>query len=257
VIGKKTNIMRSGKTPRELYESLWRHIRSGMIWHGEILNRKKDGELFWEDISISPINDDEGRITHYVAVKEDISERKRQEEQAWRLANYDSLTGLINRHYFLARLEQVGSEAQRYDKGFALLFIDLDGFKQVNDTLGHDAGDALLQEAAHRLRECVRESDTVARLGGDEFTIIMPNVDEPDAVEVLAKKVLASLGMTFSVRGYDARISASIGMAAFPAHGSDSDTLLKHADRAMYTAKAMGKNGYSWYGESGADRWVT
>jgi len=247
VIGKKPSIMQSGKTPRQTYEALWQHISSGKHWHGPILNRRKSGDLIWEDISISPISDDGGNITHYVAIKEDITERRKQEEEAWHLANFDSLTGLMNRRCFTHQLEHYISKSKRYNDAFALLFIDLDGFKSVNDTFGHDAGDDLLKEAANRLKSTVRDSDIVARLGGDEFTIIIPMIDDVESVENLTSKLLSRLANAFCIKGKSVHISASIGIALYPLHGSTQDNLLNHADSAMYQAKALGKNNFQWY----------
>lgn len=250
VIGKNPSIMQSGKTPTETYKALWQHISAGKHWHGPILNRKKDGGLIWEDISISPVNDDGGNITHYVAIKEDVTERRKQEEEAWRLANFDTLTGLMNRHCFTYQLEHYISKSRRYNNTFAILFIDLDGFKEVNDTFGHDAGDDLLKDAANRLKTNVRDSDIVARLGGDEFTIILPTFDYAHTIENLATKLLSSLADTFFIKGQHIHISASIGIALYPLHGRTHEALINHADSAMYQAKAKGKNNYQWYNEN-------
>lgn len=184
----------------------------------------------------------EGRVVGAVVTFSDITERKRSQEQIWRQANYDSLTGLPNRNLFHDRLDQAASQANRSRGQVALLFMDLDGFKEVNDTLGHDTGDVLLKEAAQRLLRCVRESDTVARIGGDEFTVILPHVNEAGEAETVAAKVLDHLREPFHLQGQDVFVSASIGIALYPRDADSSAVLIKHADAAMYRAKDSGKN---------------
>lgn len=206
------------------------------------------GHIISVDMRCAPI-EVEGHILGSVITFSDITDRKEQEEVSWRLANTDSLTGLINRHHFLGCLEQTFSEAERYERSFALLFIDLDGFKAVNDQFGHDVGDELLREGARRLLRSVRASDMVARLGGDEFTIIMPNIVELEEVEVLTRRLIGWLAEPFNIKGQQVTISASVGIAAYPYNGSDTDSLLNHADEAMYTAKSSGKNTFCWYQE--------
>lgn len=246
VLGRTPALMSSGMTPRDTYDALWMNIKAGRNWQGELLNRKKSGELIWESVSISPINDCHGNVSNFVAIKEEINARKEREEVIWRQANLDSLTGLFNRRCFMNRLELLVSEAGRYERCFALLFIDLDGFKTVNDTLGHDGGDELLKDAARRLEGSLRDSDIIARLGGDEFTILMPDLEQLAAAEVLSEKLLTLLADVFQIKGQAAHVSASIGIAAYPDHGCDSTTLLNQADAAMYRAKRAGKNRFCW-----------
>lgn len=188
-----------------------------------------------------PIYSD-GRVVGAVVTFSDITERKRTQEQIWRQANYDGLTGIPNRNLFHDRLDQAVSQAARGRGRVALLFMDLDGFKEVNDTLGHDAGDVLLKEAAQRLMACVRDSDTVARIGGDEFTVILPHVNGAAEAEAVAAKVLDRLREPFRLHGRDVFVSASIGIAVYPGDADSSATLIKHADAAMYRAKDSGKN---------------
>ncbi len=202
-----------------------------------------DGHTIPVEMHSSPIVVDEHTLGTVVTFA-DITERKEKEALAWRLAHTDSLTGLINRHHFHSRLEQTLIESERYARCFALLFIDLDGFKAVNDQLGHDAGDELLRVCARRLLECLRESDTVARLGGDEFTIILPEIETEQEVSALTSRVIERVAEPYLIKGQQALISASIGIALYPKHGCDGDRLLNVADKAMYRAKEAGKNTY-------------
>ncbi len=253
VMGENPRLLQSGETPAETYEAMWDTLTRGQVWHGEFRNRRKNGEVFWEEASIAPITDQTGAITHFVAVKEDITERKRLEGQIWRQANYDELTGLVNRHLFLDRLEHRLHHAKREQDRFALLFMDLDGFKEVNDTLGHDAGDDLLRQVADRLRSCVRQSDTVARIGGDEFTVIVTRLHEPEAATRVAEKILTALDHPFTVKDKNISTSASIGIAAFPYDGDAAATLMRHADRAMYAVKQRGRSGIMAFHEMAGD----
>jgi diguanylate cyclase (GGDEF)-like protein len=184
----------------------------------------------------------EGRVMGAVVTFSDITERKRTQEQIWHQANYDALTGVPNRNLFHDRLDQAVSQANRSMGHVALLFMDLDGFKEVNDKLGHDAGDVLLKEAAQRLMACVRASDTVARIGGDEFTVILPQAKEAGEAEAVAAKILVRLREPFHLRGQDVFVSVSIGIALYPGDADSSAVLIKHADAAMYRAKDSGKN---------------
>ncbi len=255
VLGRNPRLLKSGETPMETYIRLFGEITAGREWHGEFLNRKKNGELFWEEASISPIATPDGTITHYVAVKEDITERKRLQSEILHRAHYDNLTGLANRVLFRDRLEQGIAKAAAREYALALLFVDLDGFKGVNDTLGHDAGDELLKQVARRLSACTRESDTVARLGGDEFAIILPVLRDPEGVHVVAGNVVRSLAEPFPLRAKTVTISGSVGAAVFPRDGRTAEALLKSADVAMYEAKNAGKNAFRCFGETaGASR---
>jgi PAS domain S-box/diguanylate cyclase (GGDEF) domain len=247
VIGQNPRLWQSGITPLKTYQRLWATIKGGEVWHGEVLNKAKDGRLFWESAQISPIKDDSGRITHFVAVKEDITERKAQQDAIWRQAHHDGLTGLPNRDLFAARLQQALNQADVGDSEAGLLYIDLDGFKQVNDNLGHAAGDALLREAARRLLTCVRDSDTVARLGGDEFAMVLAQVHGVAGVQVVAQKVLQVLTEPFTVQEQMVTLSASVGIVFYPADGATAEELLRRADAAMYSAKEAGRNRYCFY----------
>jgi diguanylate cyclase (GGDEF)-like protein len=184
-----------------------------------------------------------------VATFQDISARKRTQAQVWMKANYDHLTGLPNRSLFHDRLERaVLQEARRHGQ-VAVLFIDLDGFKSVNDQLGHDAGDALLKEAAHRIDSCLRESDTAARMGGDEFTVVLTEISDRKGVQQVAEKILGMVAMPYHITGRHARISCSIGIALYPQHAVTVTALLRRADKAMYLAKRGGKNAIVFHGD--------
>ncbi|WP_127478222.1 diguanylate cyclase domain-containing protein [Sulfurivermis fontis] len=247
VIGQNPRLWQSGMTPLKTYQRLWATIKGGEVWHGEVLNKAKDGHLFWENARISPIKNDAGVITHFVAVKEDITERKAQEEFIWRQAHFDGLTGLPNRELFAKRLEQALNQTDLSEAQAGLLYIDLDGFKQVNDSFGHAAGDTLLREVARRLLTCVRDSDTVARLGGDEFAMVLAQVHGVSGAQVVAQKVLQVLMQPFQLQEQSVTLSASVGIVFYPDDGATADELLRRADAAMYRAKEAGRNGYRFY----------
>lgn len=247
LLGNNPAIFKSGHTPEATYKAMWHQLKRGESWHGELLNRKKSGELYWDDTAIAPITDEHGIVLNFVAFKENITQQKEQQERIWQQANYDPLTGLPNRTHFLEQLKHHARLAKRYDRKFALMFIDLDGFKRVNDTLGHDAGDELLRQAAHRLQRQIRSSDTASRLGGDEFTVIMPEFDHCADVDEVASKLVDALATPYTIRGETVTISASIGIAIYPYDGIASDALINHADTAMYAAKRGGKNCYLFF----------
>ena len=241
-IGRNPAILKSGSTEERVYSELWDTLGKGKIWSGEFVNRRKDGKLFHEEAHIAPVLDDVGGVTHYVAVKLDITERKRVEERITHLAQHDALTDLPNRPLFSDRLEQAVVLAQREGTSMALMFLDLDDFKPVNDTFGHAVGDLLLQAAANRMRECVRASDTVGRIGGDEFVVLLHRIeDETDALTV-AEKIRQTLCRPFELAGQRLEISCSIGIAIYPEHGADEKELSQSADSAMYCAKQEGRN---------------
>ena len=242
-MGKNPHILSSGKHPPEFFKELWETLTATGCWQGEIWNRRKNGELYIEWLSINLVYDEEkGHPTHHVAVFSDISERKAAEERIQHMAHYDLLTNLPNRALLIDRLQQALAKAKREKAHMALMFIDLDKFKPVNDKLGHNVGDLLLKEVAKRLQYCVRGSDTVSRLGGDEFVVLLPTVEEKQDAMMVAEKILHSLNQTFELAGHDLHISSSIGVAVYPEHGNDEETLIKNADTAMYCAKESGRN---------------
>lgn len=246
VLGANPSMLQSGRHDADFYRAMWTEIRATGRWRGEIWNRRKSGEFFAEWLSIVAIKDDAGIPTHHIAIFSDITHRKEDEERVWRQANYDALTGLPNRALFLDRLNQAVRQSRREEKKFALMFIDLDGFKKVNDTLGHAAGDILLQQTAARLTECMRASDTVARLAGDEFTCILWGIRNHDDVAMVAAKILERLAAPFDLDGRAASVRGSIGIALFPDHASDASVLLQLADQAMYDVKKRGKNNFEF-----------
>ncbi|MGI2171400.1 EAL domain-containing protein [Shewanella sp. MF05960] len=247
VIGQQTSILKSGLTPRSQYKELWEVIVTGKSWQGELQNRKKNGEIFWEQAHIAPIFDINGVIKHYLALKQDVTHYKQQEEKILHQAHYDSLTGLPNRLLSLDRLAQMIKEAHRAKKQVAILFLDLDDFKKVNDTLGHSVGDDLLVLAATRLQDTIRENDVVGRLGGDEFIIILNNINDQLDVEVTANKLLQQFDTPFKLENRELVSTISIGIALYPNDSLDAKELLRQADSAMYHSKDLGRNTYTFF----------
>lgn len=240
IIGNNPRVLRSGRQDAAFYQAMWRQLAETGHWAGEIWNRRKDGEIYAEWLSINTSFNADGTVHRRVGLFSDITKRKKSEELIWRQANFDPLTDLPNRRMFRDRLEQAIKKARRADASVALMFIDLDHFKQVNDTLGHDMGDVLLIEATQRLSRCVRNTDTVARLGGDEFAVILGELNDPNNVERVAQDILQTLVKPFTLGTELAYISASIGVAFYPKDATQIDELLKNADQAMYAAKDPG-----------------
>jgi diguanylate cyclase (GGDEF)-like protein/PAS domain S-box-containing protein len=246
-LGQTPGFLSSGAHPVEFYKEMWDSLKATGSWQGEISNRRKNGEFYTEWLSINEVCDNEGRLTHYVALFSDISERKAAEAHMHNLAHYDVLTGLPNRALLSDRLQQSIAAAKRERSRMALMFIDLDRFKPINDTLGHHIGDLMLKEVAKRMLECLRESDSAARIGGDEFVVLLPLIEtESDAVAV-AEKIRNTLEQSFELAGRSLNISSSIGVAVYPGHGGDEKSLLKNADTAMYYAKEAGRNNVMLY----------
>jgi len=247
IAGKKPIQLRSDLHEPHFYDAIWKAIEDSGQWVGEIWNRRKNGESYPEWLSISKVLDNQGIVQNYVAVFTDITQRKLSEERLQFLANHDALTHLPNRALLQQRLEQALIRAQRNQNKIAVLFIDLDRFKIINDTLGHHAGDLLLQEAARRLQACLRESDTVARQGGDEFVILLEDFADTQYLTSIARKIMSVLGQPFVLLNQELHISASIGITVYPEDGTDMFSLLKNADVAMYRAKENGKNTFHFY----------
>ena len=252
LIGQKPRLLRSGRHNAEFYQGIWDSISQTGGWQGEIWDRRKDGGEYPKWLTISAVTDAQGVVTHYVGTHFDISERKRTEERIHQLAFNDQLTGLPNRSLLLDRLQQSIDGCARRGSHSALLFIDLDNFKILNDTLGHDKGDLLLREVAQRLRNCVRESDTVARLGGDEFVIILkdlsPNQLEAAAqVEIAGEKIITTLNREYHLGHHRHHSTPSIGAVVFGRNEETREDLLKQADLAMYQAKAAGRNALRFF----------
>jgi len=242
IVGQNPRLLKSGLTDKSVYEELWDTLSKGDAWTGEFKNKRKDGKLFWEEAHIAPVFDEAGTVLQYVAVKLDISDRKRVEEQVTHLAQYDTLTDLPNRTLFSDRLQQALALAKRDDNRLGLMFVDLDHFKPVNDAYGHAVGDLLLKQVAQRMRDAVRASDTLGRIGGDEFLVLLPKLEGAADAVLVAEKLRLALEAPFDIDGHTLLISACIGIAIYPDHGSEEKVLFHHADLAMYCAKQKGRN---------------
>ncbi len=247
IVGSTPALLKSGRHDEAFYQNLWQRIKEEGRWQGEIWNRRKNGEVYPEWLSINVLRDNEGQITHYVAIFSDITEKKEAEQRIYHLAYYDALTELPNRTMFYGRLLQAMAEARRSHRLVALLYIDLDRFKNINDTLGHFIGDELLKEAARRLTRSVRDCDTVARLGGDEFVIMLTDLHHENEVVHIAQKVLAVMAAPFQLEQHEVFVTTSIGISLCPLDSDVLDDLIKFADTAMYHAKEAGRNTYQFY----------
>jgi diguanylate cyclase (GGDEF)-like protein/PAS domain S-box-containing protein len=242
VIGRNPRILSARTHPKEFYQKLWSSLIESGSWSGEVFNRKKNGETYVEWLSIKRVLNDKGELTHHVAVFSDITARKAAEGRMSHLALHDALTDLPNRILLTERLEQAIVLARRDKSRLGLMYFDLDKFKPVNDTYGHEVGDWLLKAVANRVIACVRESDTVARLGGDEFVVLLPNLEQDKDVLAVAEKIRAALEQPFLFAEASLEISASVGVAIYPEHGADERALTHNADIAMYRAKKNGRN---------------
>ncbi|MFP5410648.1 MAG: EAL domain-containing protein [Gammaproteobacteria bacterium] len=247
VRGRNPGLLASGSTPDTVYEGMWRALESTGYWSGELWDRKKTGEIYPKWASISAIRDEAGEVMFYIASYSDISERKANEARIDFLAHHDPLTGLINRYNLENRLDQALLSAHRDGQRVAVMFIDLDRFKNINDSLGHHVGDLLLVEVARRLKEAVRESDIVARLGGDEFIVALTGMSDALGAAHLADKILRVLGQPYAFEGRELYTTPSIGIAVYPVDGADGPTLMKNADTAMYHAKSLGRNNVQYF----------
>ncbi|MCX7192380.1 MAG: PAS domain S-box protein [Proteobacteria bacterium] len=247
VIGRTPSMLSSGKQSNEFYRAMWQSLAHNKHWHGELWNLRKNGQIYAEQLSINVITNKDGSVHRYVAIFSDITEKKQAEDLMWRQANYDTVTDLPNRRLFFDRLDQEIKKCRRSTQYLALFFIDLDHFKEVNDTHGHDIGDHLLIEAAQRLNACVRSTDTVARLGGDEFTLILTELAETTRVESVAGNICDALALPFVINEITLNISGSIGVALYPDNTTDAYDLVAKADIAMYEAKRQGRNRYCFY----------
>lgn len=242
-LGQTPRFLQSGRHDQAFYAALWAGIQNDHVWQGEIWNRRKNGDIFPEWLRITAVCSEEGVVTHYVATHTDITQRKAAEQEIRHLAFYDPLTLLPNRRLMQDRLHQAVAHARRNKHRLALVFIDLDKFKPVNDEFGHKAGDEVLQAVAHRLHACVRESDTVARVGGDEFVVLLPSIDTAQDATEVAAKIHEVINQPFTLSaGATVHISSSAGIAIYPEHGHDEAILMSHADAAMYLAKTAGRD---------------
>jgi diguanylate cyclase (GGDEF)-like protein/PAS domain S-box-containing protein len=244
VIGKSPSVLQSGRHTREFYADMWSGLLRDGRWQGEIWNKRKNGEVYPEWLSLTAVRDERDRVTHFVGVFDDIAERKKREELIKHLAYHDPLTGLPNRQLFNERLDLELAHAERSHTRLGVLFIDLDRFKVINDTYGHNVGDKVLSEIGRRLKEGLRASDSVARMGGDEFVILLPDVGENEVVAQVAGKIVERLGAPIVIDGVAYLATPSVGVAIYPEHGEEPLELLRNADMAMYDAKAAGRNNF-------------
>lgn len=247
VLGKPPSMLSSGQHDARFYQAMWHSLDSVGRWAGEIVNRRKNGEAYTEWLSIVAVDEGNNRGTRYVGMFSDITERKREEDHIRRLAHFDALTGLPNRVLFMDRLKRSLSRLDRQGGELALLYLDLDRFKSVNDEFGHAVGDLVLTEAARRMNGCVRDMDMVSRRGGDEFVVILEGDNVREAAAVVAGKLVQAVSEPYSVGGHDLSIGTSVGIAVYPHDGKDAETLLQAADTALYNAKGAGRGDFHFF----------
>jgi diguanylate cyclase (GGDEF)-like protein/PAS domain S-box-containing protein len=245
--GQNPRMFHSGRESRAFYQAMWETLSRENYWQGELWNKRKDGSLYPKWLAISVVRNDQGEVINYIGSFTDISERKQAASRIERLAHYDPLTNLPNRYNLLGKLTQALELAKRSVTNLSLLFIDLDHFKNINDSLGHHIGDILLNQVAERLLESVRSADIVARLGGDEFVVVLQQIHSGIDAALIATKIQQNLSQTFQLEGHSLHITPSIGISVFPYDGENVDDLMKNADLAMYHAKGKGRNNYQFY----------
>ena len=249
VRGQTPAVLRSGRHDTRFYDEMWDGINHAGRWHGEIWNRTKLGEVRPYLMTITALKDERGVVLNYVGVMRDISTIKQSQQQLEYLANYDALTGLGNRNLFYTRLKVGIEKAQRHKRSLAVVFIDLDNFKVINDTLGHDVGDVLLSEVARRIKTCVRQEDVVCRLGGDEFTVSVEDFHDPEALVMTTQRLTEVISQPYRISGHEIFVTASCGISVYPNDGKTMSELVKNADTAMYKVKEQGKNGFQFFRE--------
>lgn len=247
IVGKRTNVLASGKHGPDFYRSMWEALLTHGRWSGELSNRRKDGTIYDQWLSIAAVDDEIGKPRRYVGLVSDITERKREEAHMRQLAHLDPLTGLPNRILFHDRLQRTLARSRRFRQRFALLYLDLDHFKTINDTWGHAAGDEVIRVSASRMLCALRLSDTVSRRGGDEFVLILEHIDASEEVALIAQKLLDEISQPIRLPQCMVQVNASIGIAIFPADGDDAEPMLASADMALYAAKADGRNCYRYF----------
>lgn len=252
VLGKGPNLLSSGKQDRQFYTHMWQALGAFGEWEGEIWNRRKNGEIYPEWLSISVIKDSTGKVSHYVGWFRDITERKREEERLAYLANYDVLTGLPNRKMFIEQLDTELADCQERNTLLGLMFIDLNLFKTVNDNFGHDVGDVLLKQVAMRIGSVIRSEDTVARLGGDEFVVLLRDLRDASDAELVAEKLIATIEAPFYINQNECKVGFAIGISLAPVHSVERRELLHLSDRAMYMAK-QDRSRSHWYMSQGGE----
>jgi diguanylate cyclase (GGDEF)-like protein/PAS domain S-box-containing protein len=247
VLGKTPSLLKSGRHDTAFYRAIWQAMDTDGQWAGEIWNRRKNGEVYPEWLHVSVITDETGAATHRVGIFSDITLFKQHEIELERIAHHDALTGIPNRLLLSDRMRQAVAQARRETRRLAVCYLDLDGFKPINDALGHDAGDRVLVEIAQRISHSIRANDTVARLGGDEFVVLLSGVERGNDCTTILDKLLAAISRPVSVEGRTFIVTASIGVTLYPDDRAEPDVLLRHADQAMYIAKQMGKNRYYFF----------
>jgi len=245
--GKTPALLHSGEQDSDFYRCMWAAINGVGRWHGEVCNRRADGSLYMQALTVAAVADDDGTVTHYIGVFDDLTMRKRTEDRMYRLTNHDLLTQLPNRKSLVDGLAQALLGATDHGHKVALLLLDLDRFKNINDSLGHEAGDALLQAVGKRLSSLTRRSDILARLGGDEFAIVLPDVTGPADADAAARKILAEIAQPVSLEGHEIEVSCTIGICLFPDDACSVSDMIRNADTAMYEAKARGRNTRQFY----------
>ncbi len=247
VIGQKPSMFKSGRHDDAFYQTMWQTLKTQGVWEGEVWDKRKSGEVYPKWLSISVVRDAQGAIVNYIGSFADITERKAAQERIHYLAHHDALTGLPNRVLLRDRFSLLLEQQHRSGTHLAVLFLDLDHFKRINDSLGHRVGDQLLIAVVRRLQSCMRESDTLCRLGGDEFILILDALESPEMAARVASKIIATLGKPFQIGEHQLNTSASIGIAIAPQDGEDFDTLMQKADTAMYAAKDMGRGAWTFF----------
>jgi len=248
VLGQHTRMLGSGEMDAAYLQNLWKQLQRGEIWKGEFCNRRKNGNIYWESAVIAPIRGEDGKVTHYLAVKEDITERKAFEQRLLEQATHDQLTGLPNRFLAFDRLQQLLQSAERHHQHIAIIYIDLDDFKTVNDTLGHAVGDQLLIQVAQRIKAQLRGEDTLARLGGDEFMAVVAELqDMSNDLRLIIDRLQSTMQKPFHVSDKEIQVTSSLGISLYPENGQDIGTLMSNADMAMYESKHAGRNTFRFF----------
>lgn len=253
VLGKTPRVLKSGRHPKAFYEKMWESILHHGWWEGEIWNRRKNGQIYPQWIQINRINDPVSKKVYYMSIFSDISERKRHQERLDQLAHYDELTGLMNRRFLMTTLQLM---LERQNNSVALLFIDLDHFKQINDQFGHHEGDLLLKEVSQRILASVRQNDIVGRVGGDEFVVVLSRIEDEKVVEKIATKIISEVSRVYEISATH-YIGASIGIAYYPKDGKNVNDLMRHADSAMYRAKNSGRSRFALFSEEDEDMLIS
>lgn len=247
LLGNTPALLNSGMQSKSFYADVWQTILSGIAWRGIMIDRRKDGSLYMVDETITPLLNEEGLITHFIAIQQDMTLRTSEQEQDHYLAYHDVLTGLPNRAQFHELLKHAIHDAERTKDMLALMFLDLDKFKPVNDTFGHNTGDQLIQAVGERLQAAVRKSDTVARFGGDEFAILLQGLLGKEIAKMLASKLVSAIAQPFIIADHRLQIGISIGISIYPLDGEMQEELIRKADQAMYAAKQAGGSTYRFY----------